>query len=1082
MPLFNRKTIAQHIGSNPSIREEHREALEAWAEMIRSNHIYSLKETALHGEFTAKVVEGVLGYRGPSSGPDYTVAAELAIARGIVDLALGRFGEDESEILATFELKGAATRNLDAIMPGRNRSPVQQAWDYAVGAPGVKWVLISNYVELRLYGFGEGTAAYEDFALDRLTEPGEYARFMLLLSAESLLSGRTLDLLSESRQADKDITDSLYQDYKTLRLQMIDSIETADSGIERLAAISVAQKVLDRTLFIAFAEDTGLLPKNTLSDAFTNRDRYNPRPVWDNFKGLFRAIDEGSLQLNIPPYNGGLFRHDDVIEALQFSDEICASLKEIGDYDFASEVSVTILGHIFEQSVSDVERLQAIARGEDENEAVANGRRKRDGVVYTPDYVARFIVAQTLGAHLDEIFNEILEAHARPGADLSDYGVIRWRKKSSELDAWCAYRDRIRSLRIVDPACGSGVFLIMAFDFMKAELERVKDKITDLENKGPQAALDDLITPDSDILANNLFGVDVNLESVEITKLSLWIRTARRGKALDNLSDNIRVGDSLIEDSSFAYLEHGFNWADAFPGVFEEGGFDVVLGNPPYVRMELLTAIKPYLERRYEVVSDRADLYCYFYERGLRLLKSGGRLGYISSNTFFKTGSGRPLREYLLREATIEGVVDFGDLQIFEGVTTYPAILIMRKTAVSDAHELRFWKVNNLAGDAFQTEWENAAGPYPQGALGSGSWEFEEERLRLLREKIRAGRRTLKEVYGSPLYGIKTGLNAAFVIDTPTKERLCAEDPISAELLKPVLKGNDLKRWHVESEGWWLIYTPKNRIDIEGFPAIRDWLLPFRERLEKRATKQEWFELQQDQLSYVPGFEAEGICFPDMSQGPKFSISPPGNLYETTTFKIKAKDFMLLALLNSRLFWFCLRGEANALRGGEWRLRLKRQYIEPLPIPKCGDRSRIALAAAADKASKLALNRQELQTAFIRRIPDLCPPEREPKLSKKLLEWWTLPDFAAFRRAVKRAFKTDIPLSERSDWEDWITRDRKEIERLSSDIVQLERQIDEIVYGLFELTPSEINLLEEATSAPSDPIPKKRAVANDDRG
>ena len=281
MPLFNRKTIARHIGLDSSIPERHREALEAWAEMIRSNQIFSLKETAIHGEFTAKIVEGVLGYCGPSSGPDYTVAAELAIAQGIVDLALGQFGEEQSEVLATFELKGAATRNLDAIMPGRNRSPVQQAWDYAIGAPGVKWVLVSNYVELRLYGFGEGTAAYEVFALDRLTDPGEYARFTLLLSAENLLSGRTLDLLAESRQADKDITDSLYLDYKTLRIRMIEAVEAADAETDRLTAISIAQKILDRTLFIAFAEDTGLLPKNTLSDAFANRDRYNPRPVWD---------------------------------------------------------------------------------------------------------------------------------------------------------------------------------------------------------------------------------------------------------------------------------------------------------------------------------------------------------------------------------------------------------------------------------------------------------------------------------------------------------------------------------------------------------------------------------------------------------------------------------------------------------------------------------------------------------------------------------------------------------------------------------------------------------------------------------
>ena len=669
MNLFNKKTIARNVKPT-TLPADHQEALTAWADMIRDGRIYSLKETALHGQFTAKIVEGVLGYHGPAGGADYTVATEQTILRGSVDLALGRFGGPKPEILAPFELKGADTRDLDAIMPGRNKSPVQQAWEYAMNARGVKWVLVSNYIELRLYGFGEGTSAYEVFRLDKLTDPDEYARFILLLSAENLLSGRTLDLLKESRREDKDITDKLYQDYKDLRLKLLHAVQVADASIDALDAIALAQKILDRVLFIAFAEDTGLLPDNTLANAFTARDPYNPRPVWENFKGLFRAIDAGSEELKIPRYNGGLFRTDEAINGLDIPDAVCEGFKTLGEYDFASEVSVTVLGHIFEQSIADVERLQAIARGEEEEPektSGTSGRRKRDGVVYTPDYIARFIVVETLGAHLKEAFETILRDHAKKGTDISDYAAIPWRRKSAELEAWQAYRDRIKTLRIVDPACGSGVFLIMAFDFLKAELSRVNDKIAELEGKDQH--IQDLLDPDSEILSNNLFGVDVNAESVEITKLSLWIKTARRGKVLDSLSGSIRVGDSLIEDSNFAYLDHAFTWETAFPEVFSEGGFDVVLGNPPYVRMEFLKTLKPYLEKRYEVVSDRADLYCYFYERGLRLLKPGGRLGYISSNTFFKTGSGKPLRQYLGQRAAIESVVNFGDLQIFEGVT-----------------------------------------------------------------------------------------------------------------------------------------------------------------------------------------------------------------------------------------------------------------------------------------------------------------------------------------------------------------------------------------------------------------------------
>jgi Type I restriction-modification system methyltransferase subunit len=1064
MPLFNPKTIARHA-KVVEIPETHLKQLQEWRDMIEDRRIGGLKETALHGQFSTKIVEGVLGYTGAASGSNYTVATEKSILRGSVDLALGHFSEKSNEIIAPFELKGAKTHDLDAIMPGRNKSPVQQAWEYATHARGVKWVLVSNYVELRLYGFGEGTAAYDVFRLNELTDPEEYARFMLLLSADNLLSGKTLDLLKESRKEDRDITDSLYRDYKALRLKLLSGVEDADPTRAGLQAIALAQKILDRVLFIAFAEDTGLLPRNTLASAYEARDVYNPRPVWDNFKGLFRAIDKGSEALKIPRYNGGLFRQDPAIDDLTLSDEICEGFKVLGGYDFASEISVTVLGHIFEQSIADVERLQAIARGEEEEPEKATGttgRRKRDGVVYTPDYIARFIVAETLGVHLEEIFVGILRDHAVKGADLSDYAAIKWRaKKSGELKAWKAYRDRLRSLRIVDPACGSGVFLIMALDFMRAELTRVNDKIKELSPK--EEYFGDLLTyvPDSEILTNNLFGVDVNEESIEITKLSLWIKTAQRGKVLDSLSGSIRVGDSLIEDSNFAYLDHAFTWETAFPEVFAEGGFDVVLGNPPYVRMEFLKTLKPYLESRYEVVSDRADLYCYFYERGLRLLKPGGRLGYISSNTFFKTGSGKPLRQYLLREATIEKVVDFGDLQVFEGVTTYPAILTMRKEKPAKGHELRFWKVDSLPENNFQATWEAAAGPYPQDALGAGSWELENPALRALRDKIRAGRPILKDVYGAPLRGVVTGLNEAFVINTPTKEALCAQDPRSAELLKPFLEGKDLKRWRAEPRGLWLIYIPKNRVKIDDFPAIRDWLLPFKEQLENRATKQEWFELQQAQEAYAPHFEGTKVLYPEFCNVPQFQLES-GHFTNNKCYFIGSKEAWLAAFLNSKVAWFTITGNSVPVRGGFHQMHS--QFVEQAVIPVMSDRAKADLTSLAEVSQTAAQARLKLQTSFIRRIPDLCPPEREAKLNTKLKEWWAFPGFAEFRAEVKKVFKADIPLSERSDWEDWLTRDRAEINRLTAEIAQAEAEIDAIVYDLFDLTGEEIALLEAAIS------------------
>ena len=1061
MNLFTPKTINKRIKGDAQIPPGHLKILTEWSDDIKSGRIYAFKETALHGEFTSKIVQGVLGYQGPSGNETYTVSTEEAILQGSVDLALGQFTATTSDIIAPFELKGAKTKDLDAIMPGRNKTPVQQAWEYATNQAGVKWVLVSNYVEIRLYGFGEGTSAYEVFNLADLTNPQEYTRLMLLLAADNLLTGKTQALLEECRREDKDITDALYRDYKQLRSNLINTIRETATTIPPLEAIAAAQKILDRILFIAFAEDTGLLPSHILEKAFVHSDPFNPKPIWENFKGLFAAIDKGNHALDVPPYNGGLFAPDKIADYLTLPDDVCEGFKKIGDYDFASEVSVTVLGHIFEQSIADVERLQAEARGEtveEEKKTGTSGRRKRDGVVYTPDYIARFIVEQTIGKHLEDLFAESLAPFMTKGSDANDYEAIQWRKKSGELEAWETYRDRVKTLRIVDPACGSGGFLVMAFDYLKAELHRVNRKIVELR---PKAAYDSGLfdyMPDSEILTNNLFGVDVNSESVEIAKLSLWVKTAQKGKALDSLDKNILVGDSLIEDSSFAYLEHGFSWRKAFPDVFTDGGFDIVLGNPPYVRMELIKQMKPYLETRYEVVSDRADLYCYFYERGLRLLKPGGRLGYISSNTFFKTGSGQNLREYLLREANIESVVDFGDLQIFEGVTTYLAILILRRGKAEAGHALNFWKLNDLPDSNFLAAWDKAAAPYLQKALGSGSWELESDDLRTLRGKIRTGRKTLKEVYGSPMYGIKTGLNEAFVIDTPTKERLCAQDPQSADVLKPFLEGKDLKRWRAEPRGLWLIYIPKNRIRIEDYPAIRDWLLPFKDRLENRATKQEWFELQQAQEAYAPYFQAPKISYPHFNAERNFSIEPFGAFSNDKSYFVPSDSMALLAFLNSNISWFMVSSMSPPVRGGYHELRV--QYVETIPIPDWNGKEQEVVGNFTTQASSAARSRLELQTALSRRIPDLCPPDRDPKLTNRLKEWWTLPDFAAFRAEVKKVFKVDIPLAERSAWQDWITRDKAEIARLTAKIEHAEAEIDAIVYDLFDLAPEEIEVLE----------------------
>lgn len=1057
MQLFNSKTIQRHIARAAAPDPAKLEILRQWGETIRDRSIETQKETALHGNFKQRIICDVLGYRDFNDSGEWTVDVEAQIGAGSVDLAFGRFTKDERRIIAPFELKGAKTRNLDAIMPGRAKSPVQQAWEYASDNVGTKWVLVSNYLEIRLYSYGDGRQFHDSFNLAKLHDPAEYQRFMLLLSADNLLSGQTLAILKESQNEDRDITARLYADYRTLRSDLIGAVRAVLPDGDPLESIRLGQTILDRVLFIAFAEDNGLLPDDSLLNAFQHHDPYNPRPVWQTFLGLFNAIDRGNDQLKIPRYNGGLFEPDETIDALAVPDHICEGFKRLAEYDFASEISVTVLGHIFEQSIADVEQLQAEALGEAppvKKASGTSGRRKRDGVVYTPDYVARFIVDQTLGTHCREIFAEILSRHAAKGAKADDE-AIAWKSPKAERQAWAEYRDRLTALRIVDPACGSGVFLIMAFDYLKAELQQVNTRLAELSGTGMAG---DLLDPDSEILTHNLFGVDVNSESVEIAKLSLWIKTARRGKVLDSLDANLRVGDSLIEDASFAYRSHGFEWKTAFPDIFAAGGFDVVLGNPPYVRMELIKPMKPWLEKRYEVVSDRADLYAFFFERGVKLLKPGGRLGFISSSTFFKTGSGAPLRDFLRTKATLETVVDFGDHQIFEGVTTYPAILTMRAGAPPPGHELQFWKIGALPSGSFADAFADAAKPFPQEALGRGSWELEDDALRALRAKIVAGKPTLKEVYGSPCRGIVSGLTEAFVIDTGTKEKLCRHDPRSVELLKPLLEGKDLKRWRTESRGLWIIYIPKNRVQIDDYPAIRDWLLPFKDKLERRATQQQWFELQQAQEAFVPAMEARKIGYIDMAMSPSFSLQSKGEFYSNTAYFIPSKDAFLLAVMNSPIGWFVWGGFAAIARGGVRRLFT--QHIEKTPIPLATSSQKAHLAMLAEAAQAAAETRYELQQSITRRIPDLAADPENVRVTTRLREWWSLPDFAAFHKEVEKALKARIPLQERNEWETWITTSRAEIHALTAEIARLEAEINARVYALFDLTPDEIALLE----------------------
>jgi len=343
----------------------------------------------------------------------------------------------------------------------------------------------------------------------------------------------------------------------------------------------------------------------------------------------------------------------------------------------------------------------------------------------------------------------------------------------------------------------------------------------------------------------------------------------------------------------------------------------------------------------------------------------------------------------------------------------------------------------------------------PRARLGDGSWQFEDDALAALRAKIKAGKKTLGEVYGPPLYGIKTGLNEAFIVNREQRDALVKRDTRSAELLIPFLRGENIKRWRVESEDLFLINTPKGKVRIDDYPAIRDHLLPFKPALEGRATKQEWYELQQPQLAYQPKFATPKISYGHFAQNTIFAFDRTGYFSNDKSYFIPNADYGLLGFLNSKLAWFFVIGLSPAVRGGFHELRV--QYIEQIPLPQ----NLLSLELSASDATRCAIERAVTIRKILRRIPDLCPPGRKPKLTNRLREWWSL-DFKEFQAEIKKAFKVGIPLKQRNEWETFLREEGDKVRQLTAEIGKAEREIDRLVYELFNLTPDEIALLESS--------------------
>lgn len=906
-------------------------------------------------------------------------------------------------VIGVVELKDQKTKNLDAVEA--------QAFDYHASHSNSKYIIISNFDELRFYI--DKKTAYEKFNLFKLSYE-EFKTLHLLISYESIRDNVPLKLKEKSVNFEAAISKKLYSDFSAFRTHLFENIvknnyvsidETSavipaqagiqeewipvsstsmtktmrvgDENLDKPTLLRLTQKLCDRIVFILFGEDRGLLKPNTIKEIreeFQNQ-KFTNYTLYDIYKFYFDAINNGNDKLNIPRYNGGLFATDPILDALVIDDSsLDMDAQKLSDYDFESDIGVNILGHIFEQSLTDLEEIQADINDTEFDRK--KSKRKKDGVFYTPEYITRYIVENTLGKLCKDKKEElgIIEIEAPKDSRKPT------KKEQQTKDNLEIYRNWLLGLKILDPACGSGAFLNQALEFLIREHRSLQ---VNLVIMGDITAYYDIETS---ILEHNLYGVDINEDAVEIARLSLWLRTAQKGRALTNLSDKIVSANSLLN----------------MP--FEENSFDVVIGNPPYVRQEAIKELKPALQEKYETYTGTADLYVYFYELGIKMLKPNGLKGFICSNKFFRAKYGENLRKYILENTSIEEIADFNGVKIFEDATVDSAITVFKKAKADKNHQFKVVDINLENYSAMS-----------QSDLTATSFTFSNNQELAIKKKIEAVGTPLKEWDVEIYRGILTGLNEAFIIDETTKNELIRKDSKSAEIIKPLLRGRNLDRYLCNTTNEYILNSHNNPpINIENYPAIKEHLDKYFDKLSTRYDKGATpYNLRN--CKYLDSFNNEKIIYPEFSSSPLFSYDDKGSYLLDTSWFIDKGDKYLLACLNSKLIWHYLGSISSSL--GSASLRMKKIFVEQIPLPKISETG---------------------QETFIKLVDEILEAKEKIKEYKPLLG-----------EAIKSDnFEREIKL-------------KKEIENFENIVTADENTIDQMVYKLYGLSEDEIAVVEK---------------------
>jgi methylase of polypeptide subunit release factors len=650
-----------------------------------------------------------------------------------------------------------------------------------------------------------------------------------------------------------------------------------------------------------------------------------------------------------------------------------------------SEVAVdpAVLGAIYEESVP--------------------GRHER-GSYFTPRGVVSFMCREALKAYLAEAVPGQEAARFVDGAD------------AAALSDPAAAAGALGRVRVCDPACGCGAFLLG----MLHELLRLRQAL--IERAGDVHSVSNLSQRKRRIIEHNLHGVESDPAAVAVTRLRLGLSLASDGeRELPRCEATVRLGDSLA------------GWPAG------TGRFDIVVTNPPYVRMELFKGRKPALRRDFpEVHAERADLYVYFYARAQELLRPGGVGCFVSSNRWLRAGYGEGLRRRLLDDRAVRLVVDFGELPLF-AAGTFPAIVLWQNRPRGRS-PTRWAAVRDLRAchaDGLRAHVDRLAQTVPAGHFGPGRPRLRNPATAALRQKMEAAGPRLAEVGGGRLCrGVVTGLNDAFVVDGATRDRLLAADPGSAAVLRPLLAGDDVRRYEVHFRGRHLLAVA-NGTDLREYPAVARHLEPFRPRLERRANRQPWFALQQPQAAYAPLFAAAKIVYPVIGKEARFVRDGAGYYVNDKVFFVPGGDWYLLAVLNSAAAFDYLKGTCSVLgdedQGG--RLEFRELHVRMLPVPDAPSAERRALAALAERAQGLHARRRQRVETFLGALG--TDPAASGSRNRLEQPWRLTP------ADIRRGGHALPPFLEARD----------ETAALTEAIAAAEREIDVRVAGLYGVDP-----------------------------